>query len=290
MEKSLTVLAPAKINLGLKVFPKRADGYHNIESIFSTVGLCDSVTVRLMDKKSCCVVECDGMNLPEDNTFTKTYKAFCVLTGIDRGVHVKVEKKIPAGGGLGGGSSDSSSFLKSIDLLFEARLNDHDLDLISGQVGSDVFFFTKAQFAVEKDSDFLCRRFAALVSGRGEVVKQIEARSDFSVLLVFPGEFVSTPVAYQLVDLKPSTDAANDKLEQVYGSPVKQWTFKNDFTAPVIEKYPKIGYALDMLKEFGADFVDMSGSGSTVFGVFEDKDRARYAMERFDNRFKAVLV
>ncbi len=296
MRESLTVLASAKINLGLRVYPKRDDGFHNVQSIFTTVNLCDSITVRLLDEKSkidCCLVDCPGLELPKENTFTKAYKAFCVLTGIRQGLEVHVDKKIPAGGGLGGGSSDSSSFIKSIDHLFSTNLKESDLDMISSQVGSDVFFFTKALFSVDEDFDFTRNRFSALVTGRGENISTIESRNDFSVLLVFPGEFVSTPMAYSLVDSwkeKFGQDEARDGLEEIYRRSVKDWTFVNDFTSPVLEKYPKISYALEDLKSVGADFCDMSGSGATVFGVFEDKDRALYAQKILDKKWRTVLA
>ena len=189
MLRSLTVQAPAKINLGLRVFPMRADGYHEIESIFTTVNLCDTITVQVLDQKDVCKVDCEGMVLPEENTFTKAYKAFCVLTGIRDGVHVHVTKRIPAGGGLGGGSSDSSSFIKSIDTLFGTQLSDSALLDIAGQVGSDVYFFTRRLVEKSKVKSEETG-FSAIVRGRGEIINPIEIRNDFSVLLVFPGVHV----------------------------------------------------------------------------------------------------
>ena len=293
MCKSITAFAPAKINIGLKVFPKRQDCYHDIKSIFTVVNLRDELTVSLSGQNNSCIVECDNFALPKENTFTKAYKAFCVLTGNDRGVHVKVDKKIPAGGGLGGGSSDSSSFLKSIDILLDTHLSDSTLNEISGQVGSDVYFFTNAQRAVEYEEQLLGKRFAALVEGRGDQVSPMEARNDFSVLLVFPGESVSTPLAYSLVDEfygKKLKGEKNENLEQVYKKPVKDWSFKNDFTVPVISQFPKIKTALESLKFAGADFVDMSGSGSTVFGIFEDRNRALFAKKKLDEDWQTELV
>ena len=296
MRKGLTVPAPAKINLGLKVFSGRGDGYHDIESIFTTVALCDFVTVELCDglgEKNSCTVDCVGersISLPADNTFTKAYKAFCVLTGNDRGVHVTVDKKIPAGGGLGGGSSDSSSFIKSIDTMLDTRLTESDFDKISAQVGSDVYFFSKAQFS-EIGAGSMEKRFAALVGGRGERVSPLEPRNDFSVLLVFPGETVPTPMAYGLVDMAGTRQRGGDEsLAEIYGRPVRDWTFVNDFTVPVGQKFPRILNALDAVKTSGADFVDMSGSGSTVFGVFEDRDRAEFVKGRLERDWRTVLV
>ncbi len=297
MRKGITVPAPAKINLGLRVFPRRDDGYHDIESIFTTVSLCDFVTVELydgLDKLNSCDVECVGerkIELPAENTITKAYKAFCVLTGNDRGVRVKVDKRIPAGGGLGGGSSDSSSFLKSIDTLLSTHLSRQALDCISGQVGSDVYFFTSAQYSAEVGEFLLERRFAASVKGRGERIEPIEARNDFSVLLVFPGVSVSTPMAYGLVDSAGMRNYKNDvHLVQTYCRPVREWTFENDFTVPVAEKFPKVGLALESLKAAGADFVDMSGSGSTVFGIFDDRERALEAKKKLDSDWRTELV
>ncbi|MBP5442897.1 MAG: 4-(cytidine 5'-diphospho)-2-C-methyl-D-erythritol kinase [Treponema sp.] len=293
MLRSLTVQAPAKINLGLRVFPKRADGYHEIESIFSTVNLCDSITVQVLDQKDVCKVDCEGMVLPQENTFTKAYKAFCVLTGIRDGVHVHVTKRIPAGGGLGGGSSDSSSFIKSIDSLFGTQLSDSDLLDIAGQVGSDVYFFTRA--LVEKDrlksNDSL---FTAIVRGRGELITPIESRNDFSILLVFPGVQVSTKDAYALVDssLKwnPEDRHSDAELECLYKKPIREWFFSNDFAAPVAEKYPRVRQALDELSKVGSDFVDMSGSGSTVFAVFEDRNKAEAAYRTLAMQWDSLLV
>ena len=293
MLRSLTVQAPAKINLGLRVFPKRADGYHEIESIFSTVNLCDSITVQVLDQKDVCKVDCEGMVLPQENTFTKAYKAFCVLTGIREGVHVHVTKRIPAGGGLGGGSSDSSSFIKSIDSLFGTQLSDSALLDIAGQVGSDVYFFTR-RLVEENKVNSIGRGFTAIVRGRGEIIKPIENRNDFSILLVFPGVHVSTKDAYDLVDaslrLNAESKRSDEDLECLYKKPIREWFFSNDFTAPVAGKYPRIRQAMDELIKAGSDFVDMSGSGSTVFAVFEDRNKAELAYRTLAMQWDSLLL
>ena len=308
----ITSLAPAKINLGLKVYSKRADGYHDIESIFTTVNLCDHVTVSLLDKDNECIVRCGSLVLPENNTFVMAYKAFCVLTGIKRGVLVEVTKNIPLGSGLGGGSSDASSFLKSIDILFNTQLGTSDLDLLSGQVGSDVFFFTHALAECKSEAD-LCEynNFTAIVRGRGEIITQIVGRSDFSLLLVLPSVSVSTKVAYTLVDkaisrrlaLSGENDKNNKKsvkngfigdfalsLDKIYSKRIEDWSFVNDFTEPVCELYPEIGLAISALKRYGAVFADMSGSGSTVFGVFNDKSDALEAKAKLSRDWQVVLA
>ena len=291
MSDSVSVLCPAKINLGLRVFPKRADGFHHIQSIFTTVNLFDELKVTVTGERNTCRVNARGMKLPEENTFTKAYKAFCVLTGIDSGVLVEVDKKIPAGGGLGGGSSDASSFIQSVNNLFKAGLGIDSLSAIAGKVGSDVFFFTYALSAQDGKRFSKFEPFAAVVEGRGEKVRQIQHRSDFSVLLVFPNVGVSTKDAYALVDETLDLERRRNKisLEEIYNLPVKNWSFKNDFTVPVSEKYAGIAEALIKLKSCGADFADMSGSGSTVFGIFEKKETALKAKVLLEKEFNLAL-
>ncbi|MGN0728620.1 4-(cytidine 5'-diphospho)-2-C-methyl-D-erythritol kinase [Treponema sp.] len=291
MSDSMTVFAPAKINLGLQIFPRRADGYHDLYSIFTTVSLFDELCVSKTDEKNLCTVEVSGMELPEQNTITAAYKAFCVLTGIDSGVHVSIKKRIPAGGGLGGGSSDASSFIQSVNNLFKAGLDIDSLSAIAEKVGSDVFFFTHA-LAADGGKRFDCfEPFAAVVEGRGEKVRQIQHRSDFSVLLIFPSVGVSTKEAYALVDktLPLNGSRCVPSLEEIYYAPVGSWSFKNDFTAPVAKENAEIADALLRLKNCGADFVDMSGSGSTVFGIFEKKETALRAKILLEKDFKLAL-
>lgn len=288
MQKSVTVDAPAKINLGLHVFPKRDDGYHNLMSIFTTVDLCDSITLSLIQEKNICRVSVTNMTLPEENTFTIAYKAFCVLTGVEQGVDVNVTKRIPSGGGLGGGSSDASSFIQSMDLLCGTHLSKEDLTSIAGKVGSDVYFFTHA--LLEKSSEE--KHYAAFVSGRGEVVEKIKSRSDYSLVLVFPEVFVSTKEAYKLVDLHMDKckSVSPEQLKLMYTEPLVKWNFYNSFTRPVCSVYEKIDEALTALKKEGAVFADMSGSGSTVYGVFETEKDALKAQRNLASVYKTVLA
>ncbi|MCH5294713.1 MAG: 4-(cytidine 5'-diphospho)-2-C-methyl-D-erythritol kinase [Treponema sp.] len=292
MRRRITVLAPAKINLGLKVFPRRADGYHDIQSIFTTVRLCDEITVERGGAEIGCVVECEGMELPCENTFTVAYKAFCVLTGIKEGVRVHVRKRIPAGGGLGGGSSDASSFFHSLDSLFDTHLAPEHFMSLAGLVGSDVFFFTRA-ILLNKSADSY-RPFAALVQGRGERVTPLRPRDDFSVVLVMPGVSVSTKEAYSFVDEHKSLSGKDEiepaPLEDIYLDAVRNWSFKNDFTTPVVSRFSEIGDALRDIRQSGADFADMTGSGSAVYGVFSGRSRAEAACEALSENWRSMVV
>ena len=290
MLQCVQTVAPAKINIGLQVFPKRADGFHNIASIFTTVALADKMTVSISENSGC-IVECKQMQLPSENTLTKTYKAFCVLTGVSKGVFVQLEKNIPSGGGLGGGYSDASSFIQALDSLFSTNLTEVDKNSISDKVGSDVFFFTQALLKGEEK-----KHFAAFVSGRGESVIPIPCRDDYSVVLLFPQVSVSTVEAYNLLDNKNALQSLENVYNithpfvEQYKQDVAKWKFRNDFTMPICSRYPEIQQALKAVKAVGADFADMSGSGSTVFGIFVDKNQAIMAQKKLAKKWCAVLA
>lgn len=267
------VSAPAKINLGLKVLPKRADGFHGIESIFETVSLCDELRITITDKKNTCTVSCDSMVLPEKNTLSQTYNSFKSIAGIDvPGVCVSIKKKIPSGGGLGGGSSDAASFLNALDMLCMTKLSDDERAEIAGQVGSDVFFFLNCDRGQE----------AAVVTGRGEFVTAIPKRKDLHYVMIFPGVHSSTKEAYALIDEFYESGKMLDypelqELEAIYRLSPDKWNFVNTFTHVISRRYPIIERALFDLKNNGALFTDMTGSGSTVFGVFDSKKNAESA-------------
>lgn len=273
-----SVLAPAKINLGLKVFPKRQDGFHGIESIFSTVNLYDEVFIELTDTKNICSVKCDSMELPEVNTVSSSYAAFRQVSGLDLpGVNVLIKKRIPSGGGLGGGSSDGASFLKAFNKVSGINLSYDQLRQVAALVGSDVFFFLDCDGS---------GKGAAIVTGRGEFVKTIPQRNDLHYLMIFPGVHSSTKDAYSLVDEFYESGRnleypSLDELEKIYNGPVEKWNFVNTFTSVIAKKYSKIEQAIFDLKSNGALYTDMSGSGSTVFGVFassKDVETARIAL------------
>lgn len=271
-------LAPAKLNLSLKVLPKRADGFHNIESIFQKIRLCDELTVK-RSASAGCSLHVQGMDLPADNTVQKAYTLFTEVTQIREGIAVDLVKHIPSGAGMGGGSSDAAALLRALNSLFSAGLSQDILVKIAEKVGSDVPFFLYGDCAV--------------VSGRGEIVRPINGRRDLFFVVICPDVHSSTKEAYALVDewyMNNSISKVDwpslDELEGVYKQPVGEWTFANSFTYPLINRYPEIQIALAAITDSGADFVDMTGSGSTVFGVFDARGKAQDAYNRLASCFK----
>ncbi|SEQ66556.1 4-diphosphocytidyl-2-C-methyl-D-erythritol kinase [Treponema bryantii] len=286
MEHEISGWAYAKINFGLRVLPGRADGFHGIESIFQTVDLFDELTLTVTAEKGC-FVHCSDMELPENNTLTKAYNAFCKVVDCEvPGVKVELKKGIPSGGGLGGGSSDAAALVRMLEKLCNVRLSDSDLDNIAAETGSDVFFFMHCD---EQG------RGCALVSGRGEVVKKIHGREDLFLVLIFPKVSSSTKEAYALVDEafaggKVLVSPEFDELELVYRKPPENWTFINTFTPVISKKYEEIGRAIEALKALNCNYAQMSGSGSTVFGVFASRQLAESAVEKLADSWNCKLA
>ena len=288
--KNFTEKAYAKVNFNLRVLPCRTDGYHNIESIFQTIDLFDELEVSVTEGNGC-FVECHSLKLPLQNTLTNAYDAFCSITGLKvPGVNVKLKKGIPAGGGLGGGSSDAAALVRVLSKICNVKLTDDQLDYIASKTGSDVFFFMHCN-----DDGTGC----AVVSGRGEVVKKITSRQDLYILLVLPQIHSSTKQAYELVDerFKKQLESGTqdsfvilEELEEEYKKDPSEWRFKNTFTPSLCDVYSDLSTALGALKKCGADFCDMSGSGSTIFGVFTSKQRAKSGMNLLAATWNCALV
>ena len=286
MEHEISGRAYAKVNFGLRVLPGRTDGFHGIESIFQTVDLFDELTLTETAEKGC-FVHCSSMELPENNTLTKAYKAFCEVAGVEvPGIRIELKKGIPSGGGLGGGSSDAAALTRMLEKLCNVRLSYEQLDYIASVTGSDVFFFMHC------DEE---GRGCALVSGRGENVENIHARDDLFLILIFPEVSSSTKEAYALVDEAFAhgnvlVSPEFDELELVYRRPPEKWTFINTFTPVISAKYKDIGRAIEALRALDCDYAEMSGSGSTVFGVFASRQLAESAVEKLSDSWNCKLA
>jgi 4-diphosphocytidyl-2-C-methyl-D-erythritol kinase len=221
------------------------------------------------------------MDLPEDNTLQGAYRGFCEETGADPGIRVTLKKRIPSGAGLGGGSSDAAALVRALERLCGFPPDPEKRARIAARVGSDVFFFLLAEGC-------------AVVTGRGENVRPIKARKDLFFAPLFPEEAVSTGEAYRLLDesfaagYAPCAPALRE-LEAMYYGPVEDWRFTNCFFGPVSARHPAIVRALEGLREAGADFAAMSGSGSAVFGVFVSSLKARWALQKLKRRNKCRL-
>lgn len=259
----ISLCAYAKINLHLRVLAKREDGFHDLESIFQRISVADYLSIMKSDDENC-LVESPLMPLLNDNTLTHAWECFKQAAGLNAGIHVRLIKNIPAGSGLGGGSSDAAALLAGVNQLFKVRFSDDELQRLALEVGSDVPFFLGSA--------------AAFVAGRGELVRALLPRTDCFGVLLWCGVNSSTSVAYQLLDthrMQFQVAGGTDGYEAVaaqYQLPLLAWQFVNDFQAVLEEKYPVVADAVADLYGQGAAFAQMSGAGSAVFGLFETEE------------------
>lgn len=279
---AITVLAPAKINLVLRVLDRRADGFHNLWSLMQTVGLEDEVAIRLNRDHVGIRLQCDEPSLSTDQTNLVYRAAEVVLrrSGRKIGVDIVLVKRIPMGAGLGGGSSDAAATIVGLSHLLDLGWSATDMVEVGQELGSDVPFFFFAPSAV--------------VSGRGEQVSPVLISGSRWVVLVNPGFSVETKWAYQELSssrsqIRPLSDVHTllGRGRQLSWDQVLEAT-ENDFEIPVFKTHPILQRIKQDLLELGAEAALLSGSGATVFGVFRDEGKARHATADFltNTRFK----
>ncbi|MFN2541186.1 MAG: 4-(cytidine 5'-diphospho)-2-C-methyl-D-erythritol kinase [Chthoniobacterales bacterium] len=263
----MEVSAPAKINLSLKILGRRDDGFHKIETLIAPISLCDKIDI---DRQNRWIdFSCDDPTLStgEDNLAVRAAKLFLEQTKIKGGVSIKLEKKIPHGAGLGGGSSDAAAVLLGLDQLFETKLPRTRLAELAATLGSDVAFFLF--------------RSSALCTGRGEIVKPLKLRERLSILLLKPEFGVASQWAYQRWQDSRELPGIDYGAQEFAGQ-----TFANDLERPVFEKFVFLAQLkMWLLKQPEVGVALMSGSGSTVFAVLREKAD----VEPLANRAKAEL-
>jgi 4-diphosphocytidyl-2-C-methyl-D-erythritol kinase len=254
-----------KINIGLSITGKRSDGFHTLESIFAPVDWCDVLEVVHNDQNNCSI-EVFGEQVtmsPEENIVFKAHALLQKDFNIG-GVNVQLLKHLPSGAGLGGGSSDGSFMLRSLNDLFDLKLTTQQLQAYAAQLGSDCPFF------IENKSCF--------VTGRGEIFEPNSLDlSSYFVTIIHPGIHVNTGKAFSWITPKP---AAFD-LRSIGELDIFSWKkyVVNDFEAPVLEHFPAIASIKNALYEAGAIYASMSGSGSAVYGIFSEKIEASDIMK-----------
>jgi len=251
----------AKINLGLNITMKRPDGFHNIETIFYPVGICDALEFVVSPPR----VKKDSLNLsgietvvdPEQNIILQAVRKLRESHDFPY-LRIHLHKAIPVGAGLGGGSSDASSILKAINRCFSLKIEPARLKELALGLGSDCPFFIDS--------------IPSFASGRGEVLKPIKPiLSGYYLLLLNPGIGINTKEAYN--NCHPAQPSAS--LRQLISKPVAKWKdlIKNDFEEYAFIKHPEIGKLKADLYNSGALFSLMSGSGSSVYGIYREKPR-----------------
>lgn len=270
----MKIEALAKVNFTLEVFAKRVDGYHALRSVVVPVSLADTLTIE--PTRDGAVTSDTGY---DDDLCVKAARVLRRLHPGPAGARIRVEKRIPAGGGLGGGSADAAAVLRALNDLWNCGLVDTELAALGSQVGSDVPALVLAQ----------TWRAPVLMEGRGEVVSPFvpaggRVTRELPLVLVNPGVFSSTPEVFRASEPRAAADAtllvrlraalvADDRAAVAAA-------FQNDLEAPACRLHPEIAAAKAALAAAGATGVLMSGSGATVFGLVTDESAARALADR----------
>lgn len=275
-----------KINLGLKITGQRADGYHTLQTIMQEVTLADTLILEPSDDGW--QFSCDRRDVPADekNLCVKAYRELRKVFPNLGGVRIHLEKRIPIGAGLGGGSSNAATVLKGMNRLYELSLGEKRLEEIALSIGADVPFFIHGR--------------TQSAEGIGEILTFVSLPPMEVILLVVPHIRISTEWAYSEVrkhltgGFRPGNFAAaaesSDSWQSILSWDTADEFFENDFESLVFQTYPEIGGIRTQLLRSGALFASLSGSGSTVFGVFRDEVQALETQAAFSSPFQTFLT
>ncbi len=273
--------SPCKVNLILNILGKRADGFHELETVMQPVNFCDELTFERSG--NVLTLTCSEKSLPVDakNLVHRAATAFLAAANISDGVKIHLEKKIPLAAGLGGGSGNAATTLLGLNQLFDSPLPAEKLDELAASLGSDINFFLQDK--------------PALATGRGEKVESLEhfpALRGKTFFLVHPGFGISTPWSYQ--NLARFPDALNGQKGraqkliaqlQLNNWPAIAEGFYNSLEAPALDKFPILKLYQEFLVANGALVSLMSGSGSTTFAIAENVAAGEVLAEKFKSQF-----
>jgi 4-diphosphocytidyl-2-C-methyl-D-erythritol kinase len=271
----ITVFAPAKINVILRILGRRPDGFHNLWSIMQTVALEDEVQIRLRADRQDIQLRCDATQLTADQSNLVYHAAHEVLARAQQsiGLDIELRKRIPMGAGLGGGSSDAAATIIGLNHLLRLEWSPTQMADVGQLLGSDVPFFLFAP--------------SAFVAGRGETVRPVVVEGARWIVLVNPGFGVNTKWAYQeLAATRTAVTPLSLAQREIDRQSRVSWAqliaaAENDFEAPVFGVHGDLREIKRSLQTHGAEIALLSGSGATVFGVFADEARARLAQSQF---------
>jgi 4-diphosphocytidyl-2-C-methyl-D-erythritol kinase len=266
----IVLQSPAKINIGLNIVSKRKDGYHNLETVFYPLMLSDNFQIEKSDDYEL-ITNSDELNNKEDNLITKCKNLLENFSGKELIVKIKVIKKIPIGAGLGGGSSNAAITLRALNLLFNLGLTYSQLSALALKLGSDVPYFLNP--------------VPAYGNSRGEVLTPLKFELSYPILLVNPGINVSTKRAFgKISPSKPKINLYELLNAKTIDFDKMKKYIVNDFEHIVFDEYPEIGKLKEELYKQGAEFALMSGTGSTVYGIFTNLQKAFWAEEIFKQK------
>ena len=263
MASVLKLKSKSKVNIGLRIINKRKDGFHNIHTVFQELDFHDILTISKLSSGCSFSSNVDWLDDSSDNLCIKAYNLMNENYDIG-GISISLNKMIPPGSGLGGGSSNAASIIKAINELYELKASYSDLEKISSQIGADVPFFIRGG--------------VQLGEGLGTKLTQIKKEINGFFMLVIPDFQINTSWAYSKskIFLEKPSKAVNFKY-QMEKKHIPFELFENDFESIICPSYPEIGVIKDELRAYNACYTSLSGSGSTVYAIFTDEADAKSA-------------
>jgi 4-diphosphocytidyl-2-C-methyl-D-erythritol kinase len=280
--KRVSCEAPAKLNIGLAIGPRRNDGFHDIFGLFQTVSIFDALEIRRSGASGSLKIEGDFGCPPETSSVARAVEVFRGHTRIRDGLHISVAKRIPSGAGLGGASTDAASTLRLLNALFGAKLPIKELVRLGAMIGSDVPFFLQPSGL-------------AAVGGRGEKVVPLPAIQSRPFVVAWPGYPSSTPRAYAALDearapgpipVPPHPSLARVLIEWCrYARKPSRWRFVNDFQTLFEKSTVEVETMREAFEISDASFVSLSGSGAAWFAAYPSPERANDASALLADRW-----
>jgi 4-diphosphocytidyl-2-C-methyl-D-erythritol kinase len=267
----LKILAPAKINLHLQITSKRSDGFHNLISLFQMVSLYDEIFIEKI-KDNCIILNGNFDCSTEENLIYRAALWVKTTFNLNSGFFIDCKKNIPVGAGLGGGSSDAAATITGIISLMKLKINNELLNAGALSLGSDVPFFLGSATAV--------------VLGRGEHLIPVKTRKSLYILITDTGINSSTREVFNILEtgLSKNIVMSVQDITNVYENlNPSEWQFDNTFNPFLIKKYPIYEEIISILKSEGSDFSSITGTGSSVFGVFTKEINANNAQKVLKN-------
>jgi 4-diphosphocytidyl-2-C-methyl-D-erythritol kinase len=265
----MKVLSPAKVNLHLEVLERRADGYHEVQSLMVRIDLFDEMEIHPGGQRVRLIAEGEAIPGGPENLACRAAQLFCRETGVPGNLEIRLRKNIPVAAGLGGGSGNAAAVLLALNDLCPKRLDQNSLLGLGSRLGADVPFFLFQK--------------SALARGKGDRLTSAKVPERLGFLLLVPPFRISTPWAYETFDqMTGGKTKGRTHLEESYPTlrellPV----LKNDLEIPALSRYPEIGRRKEELLRLGANGALMSGSGPVVFGLFASKGEAEETGKRF---------
>jgi len=272
--KTIELKSYAKINLCLRITGKYEDGYHSLSSVFIEIDLHDNIYIT-PSKSMKLLIEGTDYTSDKNNTIIKITYLMKEKFSLQDNFAITVEKNIPYGAGLGGGSSNAAAIIKFLNMFYDLKLSNKQMEEIALYIGCDVPFFIRGGLQ--------------LVEGRGEILTPIKVKFPYTFLIVYPGINISTKWAYTQFDL--TKKSYRHKFDTLFNSDGFNFElFENQFEDIVFQTHPEVGRIKQELLKSGAIYAGLSGSGSTVFGIYENIASAKEVEKNFKNFHTSIAL